>query len=154
MTSSNMGRRYIEEALGRTELVRFARERGRWSTVVREAQESVELFLKGALRLVAIEPARTHDAADLLRREAARFPDWFRSELDHLASISTEMAGDRGLAFYGDERQALGPQELFDEEDAARAVSNLDYVAGPAARLLDEHAGQQGAANTLDDSSS
>jgi HEPN domain-containing protein len=110
--------------------------------------------LKGALRLVAIEPARTHDVADLLRREAARFPDWFRSELDHLASISTEMAGDRGLAFYGDERQALGPQELFDEEDAARAVSNLDYVAGPAARLLDEHAGQQGAANTLDDSSS
>ncbi len=150
MTSTHMGRRYIEEAMGRTELVRIANERGRWSTVVREAQESVELFLKGALRLVAVEPARTHDVADLLRRESARFPDWLRSEIDHLASISTEMAGDRGLAFYGDERQALGPQELFDEQDAARAVSNLEYVAGLAARLLAEHAGHQRAAGPLD----
>ena len=142
MTSAHMGRRYIEEALGRMELVRLAKERRRWSTVIREAQESAELFLKGALRLVAVEPAHTHDVADLLRRESARFPTWLLSEIDHLASISTEMAGDRGLAFYGDERQALGPQELFDEDDAARAMSNLEYVAALAARLLAEHAGE------------
>ena len=73
MTSAHMGRRYIEEALGRMELVRMAKERRRWSTVIREAQESAELFLKGALRLVAVEPAHTHDVADLLRRESARF---------------------------------------------------------------------------------
>jgi HEPN domain-containing protein len=139
MTSTNMGRHYIEEALGRTDLVRLAHERRRWSTVVREAQEAVELLLKGALRLVAVEPARTHDVAELLRREAARFPAWMRNEIDHLAAISTEMAGDRGLAFYGDERQALGPQELFDESDASRAVSNLEYVAGLVTRLLTEH---------------
>lgn len=137
-----MGRRYIEEALGRVDLVRLAKERRRWSTVVREAQEAVELFLKGALRLVAVEPARTHDVADLLRRQAARFPEWLQSEIEHLASISTEMAGDRGLAFYGDERQSLAPQDLFDEEDAVRAVSNLDYVAGLATRLLSEHPGR------------
>ena len=53
-----MGRRYVEEAAGRVELVRLATDRGLWATVVREAQEAVELFLKGALRLVAIEPAR------------------------------------------------------------------------------------------------
>ncbi|HUE89897.1 MAG TPA: HEPN domain-containing protein [Vicinamibacterales bacterium] len=141
MTSTNMGRRYIEEALGRTDPVRLAHERGRWSTVVREAQEAVELLLllKGALRLVAVEPARTHDPAELLRREAARFPDWMRHEIDHLAAISTEMAGDRGLAFYGDERQALGPQELFDESDGSRAVGNLEYVAKLVTRLLAEH---------------
>ena len=57
MTTSHMGRRYIEEARGRVELVRFAWERGLWATVVREAQESVELSLKGALRLGAVEPA-------------------------------------------------------------------------------------------------
>ena len=138
MTSTGMGRQYIEEALGRVDLVRLAQERGRWSTVVREAQEAVELFLKGALRLVAVEPTRTHDVADLLRQQAARFPDWLRPEIEHLASISTEMAGDRGVAFYGDERMALAPQELFDDEDAARALANLDYVAGLAARLLSE----------------
>jgi HEPN domain-containing protein len=138
MTSARMGRRYIEEARGRVDLVRLAFERGLWATVVREAQESVELFLKGALRLVAVEPARTHDVAELLRRAANRFPEWFRAEIDHLASISTEMAGDRGIAFYGDERQSIGPQELFDQSDGARALDNLQYVGELCARLLRE----------------
>lgn len=132
-----MGRRYIDEARGRAELVQLAFERRRWATVVREAQEAVELFLKGALRLVAIEPARTHDVAEILRRAAERFPAWFRAELDHLASISSEMAGDRGIAFYGDERQSLGPQDLFDEKDARRALDNLEYVGTVCLRLLD-----------------
>jgi HEPN domain-containing protein len=132
-----MGRLYIEEAKGRVDLVRLAHERRRWSTVVRESQECVELFLKGALRLVAIEPLRTHDVSDLLRKETSRFPEWFRSEVERLASISTEMAGDRGNAFYGDERQLQGPQELFDEADANRALSNLDYVSGLVAKLAD-----------------
>lgn len=137
MTSVLMGRRYIEEARGRIDLVKLARERSLWATVVREAQECVELLLKGALRLVAIEPTRTHDVAELLRRESARFPEWFREETDHLASISTEMAGDRGIAFYGDERQSLGPQDLFDQKDAARALDHLEYTAGLVFRLLD-----------------
>ena len=137
MTSARMGRQYVEEARSRTELVRLALERELWSTVVREAQEAVELFLKGALRLVAVEPARTHDAAALLRREGGRFPDWFRAEVDRLATISTEMAGDRGIAFYGDERQGLGPRELFDREDAERAMRQLDHVAALCARLLE-----------------
>ena len=93
MTNARMGRRYIEEAGSRVELVRLAVERGLWATVVREAQECVELFLKGALRIVAVEPTRTHDVAELLRREAARFPDWGgrRSEFPrygHLDSIN------------------------------------------------------------------
>lgn len=138
MTTSQMGRRYMEEARGRVELVRLAFERALWATVVREAQECVELFLKGALRLVAIEPTRTHDVAELLRRESERFPGWFRSEIDHLASISTELAGDRGVAFYGDERQALGPQDLFDQDDASRALGHLEYVSGLCLRLLDQ----------------
>jgi HEPN domain-containing protein len=142
MTNSHMGRRYIEEASGRLNLVRFAVEQGLWATAVREAQECVELFLKGALRLMAIEPARQHDVADLLRRGADRFPEWFGNQVDYLASISTEMAGDRGIAFYGDERQELGPQDLFHESDARRALMNAEYVAGTCSRLLAESPGQ------------
>ena len=141
MTSTRMGRRYIEEAGSRVELVRLAVERELWATVVRETQECVELFLKGALRVVAVEPTRTHDVGEVLRREAARFPDWFRTQVDHLASISTEMAGDRGIAFYGDERQDIGPQDLFDRSDAERAVRNLEYVEGLCTRLLAVHDG-------------
>ena len=138
MTSARMGRLYIEEARGRMDLVRLAVDKGLWATAVREAQESVELFLKGALRLVGVEPAHSHDVAGLLRREAGRFPDWLRSQVEHLAAISTEMAGDRGIAFYGDERQELGPQELFDEHDAHRAMRNLEFISGLCERLLAE----------------
>ena len=123
--------------------VHLALERGMWAATVREAQECVELLLKGALRLVAVEPARTHDVAAALRSEAVRFPEWFRSSIDALATISTKLAGDRGLAFYGDEDRELGPQELFDEEDARRAVRSVEFVAELCGRLLsDVRAGQ------------
>ena len=138
MTSSRMGRQYIEEARGRTALVRLALERGMWAATVREAQECVELFLKGALRIVAVEPARTHDVAAALQSEAARFPEWFLPSIDALATISTQLAGDRGMAFYGDEQRELGPQELFDEEAARRAVRNVEFVAELCGRLLSE----------------
>ena len=138
MTSSRMGRQYIEEARGRMALVHLALERGMWAATVREAQACVELFLKGALRIVAVEPARTHDVAAALRSEAARFPEWFRSSIDELATISTKLAGDRGPAFYGDEQRELGPQELFDEADARRAVRDVELAAELCVRLLSE----------------
>jgi HEPN domain-containing protein len=138
LTTGRLGRLYVNEAQGRVVLVRVALEKGLWAATVREAQECVELFLKGALRLVAVEPARTHDVAEVLRREAGRFPAWFRSAVDQLATISTEMAGDRGIAFYGDEREELGPQELFDDKDARRAMRNLEFVAEICMRLVSE----------------
>lgn len=78
-----------------------------------------------------------------MRSEAARFPEWFRLSIHALATISTQLAGDRGVAFYGDERQELGPQELFDAEDARRAVRNVEFVAELSGRLLSETQGDQ-----------
>src|SRR5712691_316180 len=138
MTSSRMGRQYIEEAQGLMALVRLALEQRMWAATVHKSQQCVELFLRGALRLVAVEPARTHDVAAALRSEAARFPEWFRSSIEALATISTKLAGDRGPAFYGDEQRELGPQELFDEEAARRAVRDAEFVAELCGRLLSE----------------
>jgi hypothetical protein len=56
--------------------------------------------------------------------------------VDRLAVISEEMAGDRGLAFYGDENEEKGPQELFDETDAKRAMENMEFVALVCGKLL------------------
>jgi hypothetical protein len=39
------------------------------------------------------------------------------------------------VAFYGDERQELGPQDLFAEDDARRAMQNLEFVADLCGRL-------------------
>jgi hypothetical protein len=41
-----------------------------------------------------------------------------------------------GVAFYGDERQEIGPQELFEESDAVRAIQNVEFVAKLCGRLL------------------
>jgi HEPN domain-containing protein len=88
----------VDEARGRVALVQVAIEKGLWAATVREAQECVELFLKGALRLVAVEPARTHDVAEVLRREVNRFPEWFRSAVDH---GPTAVAFARPASFMG-----------------------------------------------------
>ena len=143
MTSSRMGRQYIEEARGRVALVHLALEHGMSAATVHKAQECVELFLMGALRLVAVTPARTHDVGVALRAEAVRFPEWFRSSIDALATISTQLAGDRGPAFYGDEELKLGPQELFDEEAARLAMRDVEFVADLCGRLLSELQTQQ-----------
>ncbi len=138
MTTPRMGAQYIEEATYRRSLVEAAFGSGRWATVVREAQECVELFLKGALRLAAVEPARVHDVGDMLRQEAQRFPPWFTAEVERLAAISTRMTEDRGAAFYGDENAELGPQQLFNESDAEEARRELTTVATACERLAAE----------------
>ena len=133
-----MGRQYIEEARGLMALVSLALERGMWAATVHKSQQCVELFLRGALQLVAVEPASTHDVAAALRSAAIRFPEWFRPSIDALATISMQLAGDRALAFYGDEQRELGPQEFFDEDAARRAVGREEFVAQLCGRLLSE----------------
>jgi hypothetical protein len=48
------------------------------------------------------------------------------------------MADDRGIAFYGDERQQRGPPELFDDKDARRAVAELEFAAELCERIRSE----------------
>lgn len=87
---------------------------------------------------MGVEPARTHDVAEILIRESHRFPTWFGALIARMAAISTEMGHDRALAFYGDERQQKGPRELFGEADAKRAREDMHQVAEWCARLLTE----------------
>ena len=80
MTTAQMGRRYIDEARGRVELVRLAFARALWATVVRDAQECVELFLKvryGWRRSSRRAPTTSPSACAGKRNDspAGRFPD-------------------------------------------------------------------------------
>lgn len=135
MTNHVMSENYLRQALTRLRALELYSELEDWPTLVREAQEAVELALKAALRLAAIEPARTHDVAEVLRRNAGRFPDWFAGEIPHLATISTALAGQRGPAFYGDERLGVPAGDLFDREDGQRAKEQAEYVCELCARL-------------------
>ncbi|MFZ5470661.1 MAG: HEPN domain-containing protein [Myxococcota bacterium] len=131
-----MARHYLAQAEARLKLVQLAKSEGHWAVTVREAQECVELLLKAALRHVGLEVTRTHDVAEPLRRIRDRFPEWFAAEVDHLASISSELAGDRGISFYGDERQGIPAEQLFGQPDAERAAEQLGFVHGLCRRLI------------------
>jgi len=137
MTNERLARGYFEEAEGRLRHLDALLLEKRFATVVRQAQEVVELLLKAALRLVGIEPARTHDVSQIIHQNAGRFPDWFRASIEELSRISTELAQDRGPSFYGDEVRGIPPDELFHEADARTALERARFVFGFCQRLLE-----------------
>lgn len=136
MINDAMARGYFRQADGRRRLISEAFNMGHFDTTVREAQECVELLLKAALRLVGIEPAHTHDVGDMLRAERTRFPQWFTAEIDRLALISSELAGSRGPAFYGDESHLIPPSDIFDRAQAERALEQAEFVYQLCRRLF------------------
>lgn len=97
-----------------------------WADVVREAQEIVELALKGLLRHAGVEPPRIHDVADVLRAERTRLPAGVTPHLDRLADISRALRRDRELAFYGAED--LTPSDFYKEADARTARESARFV--------------------------
>jgi len=90
-----------------------------WADVVREAQEVVELALKGLLRAAGIDAPRIHDVSDVLIAERAQLPAPVRGDVERLAAISRDLRRDRELAFYG--ADDLTPSSFYGEADADRA---------------------------------
>lgn len=138
MENSVMAKNYFEEGNRRCEIVETLFGRGHWPTTVREAQEAVELLLKGALRLVGIEVPKTHDVAEMLRGEQKRFPPSFRRRVPRLAKISVELAKWRGPSFYGDEERNIPPGDLFDEKKALRALRGMRFVLRSCKQLFEK----------------
>lgn len=131
-----MARGYLARAIVRADALHVYRAASAWPDVVREAQEAVELFLKAALRAAGVEPARTHDPAEILRANVDRFPPWFADRVPDLAAVSSELVGHRGIAFYGDERRGIPPDLLFGREDAERALEQVSFVRSLCERLV------------------
>ena len=128
MTSRKIARDYLEKVEVRLEALRLYLDRSRYDDVVREAQEAVELLVKGALRFVGLDPPRRHDAAPVLLQHLDRFPPAWRAEAAAIAEVSEQLFAERGHAFYGDESDLVPPSELFERaeaEEAIRAVERL-----------------------------
>jgi len=128
----------LRQAEERLKHAREALDSGNYPYVVRQSQEAVELSLKGALRLAGIEPPKWHDVGPLLRRERARFPQWFQELVDDLASISRSLRKERELAMYGDEEIGVPPEELYTRKDATQALEDALRVVEVVKRLLNE----------------
>ena len=119
MRNRDLANDYVSRAAIRLEALDVLFKHRSWADVVREAQEVVELALKGLLRAHGIEPPRIHDVSEVLLAEQDRLPETLRSEVAALAAVSRELRRDRELAFYGAED--LTPSGFYSTEDAVRA---------------------------------
>lgn len=91
-----------------------------WADVIREAQETVELALKGLLRAHGVLPPRVHDVSAILLEERDRLPTALDEHLAELGAASKELRRDRELAFYGSED--LVPGDFYSRGDAEGAL--------------------------------
>ncbi len=124
----------MEDSLGRDwivqaqEYLRMAREAvriGMLAIAVRQAQTSVELSLKAALRWSGIDHPREHDVSDAIRAEIERFPPWFREAMDTALPLSSELVRQRQIALYGLEREGKPPSKVFTDPAAVQRFVSL-----------------------------
>ena len=135
MTKSELARAYLEKASKRRRVLEVLKEEQAWSDVVREAQELVELALKGMLREVAIDPPKWHDVGPILTEQAQRFPEAIRALLPELARISHWLRKEREFAFYGD--VDFIPTEQYSAQDADRAITDALFAFEAARHLIE-----------------
>ena len=134
MTVDELARAYVTKASKRRRALEVLLEEEAYSDVVREAQELVELALKGMLRFVGIDPPKWHDVGPILKEQERLFPEWIKGHLGQLADISRWLRKEREFAFYGD--VDFIPTEEYAREDAERAIQDALFVLDKAQRLL------------------
>jgi HEPN domain-containing protein len=100
MTNTALAKSFLEKAIKRMLVFPVLMGVDDFSDVVREAQETVELALKGMLRQVGIEPPKWHDVGPALLEFKDRFPDSVKNDLPRLAEISAWLREERELSFY------------------------------------------------------
>jgi len=131
----------LDEANVRLEAAKIFLERERYSYVVRQSQECVELSLKSLLRVAGIEYPKQHEVSDLLLEKRELYPAWLAEELGKVSRISKELMRKRMPSMYGEETLGQPPRSLFGREDAESAVRSAEYVFNLAERLLSEWRG-------------
>ncbi len=126
MTTDSLAKSYLVKAEKRLKILDVLFRDKAYSDVVREAQEIVELALKGLLRHVGIEPPKWHDVSSVLRENKKLLPSRALKELDRMTKISKRLRKERELSFYGDED--FIPTEEYDTADARDAIRDAKFV--------------------------
>lgn len=126
MTNLSLAQSYLLKAGKRLRILPVLVDESAYSDVVREAQEIVELALKGMLRHAGIEPPKWHDVGSILKQYSSRFPDSVAQHVPRLAEISAWLRKEREFSFYGD--IDFIPTEQYSREDAIRALKDAEFT--------------------------
>ncbi|MEM1556588.1 MAG: HEPN domain-containing protein [Candidatus Bathyarchaeia archaeon] len=144
MNNIDMARSYLRQAKERIRHAEEALREGNYAFTIRQCQETVELALKGALRLMAIEPPKWHDVGPVIKRHRDLFPKWFNARIDEIASISRRLRREREPSMYGDEETGTPPDQLYSLMDAEEALLSAKTVLELCIRLFGEYEGAVG----------
>lgn len=126
MTTDELARDYFRRARVRRRVLDLLFAAGEHADVVREAQELIELAMKGMLRWAGIDPPRWHDVGAVLFEHRDRLPLALTSMLDDLVKVSARLRKEREMAFYGE--IDLVPGKSYDVDDARAALAAADLV--------------------------
>lgn len=138
MKNDELTTAYLKKAKVRLEALSFYRERGAYSDVVREAQELVELLLKGVLRAIGVEVPKVHDVSRALENNRDLLPTDLVTGLDEIKRISKRLRKERELAFYGAED--FVPTEEYDLNDADLAIKEAEFIYKIVSKSFQENA--------------
>lgn len=124
MKNTDIAKAYIKDAMIILEESEESLKKGHYHRTIRKCQESVELALKGLLRLKGIEFPKSHIIGEVLIEE-------LKGELDidflqKAADISDQLAIDREPSFYGSDHSPA--EDLFHEDDAKDVLTNSSFV--------------------------
>jgi len=134
MTNSSLAKSYLKKASSRLKTLPILKEDQAYSDVIREAQEIVELALKGMLRQIGIEPPKWHDVGILLIEHRDRFARAASRRIPRLAKASKWLRKERELSFYGD--LDFIPTEEYSLADANKAIREAQFAVDTARLVI------------------
>lgn len=141
MNMKTLAESYLEKATKRLRVLEILLDEEAFSDVVREAQELVELALKGMLRYVGVDPPKWHDVGPIIAEHHNLLPEAIQGAITRLQEISKRLRREREFAFYGD--IDFIPTEEYTRQDALRAIEDARFVLDNA-RLLIKSSSQTG----------
>jgi len=131
MTNYDRAKVLIEDAHIYRKDAENAFKEGGWNRTIRRAQEAVELYLKGILKLMNVEFPKVHDVGRFfiaeLEKKGKKLP---KETSDKIVEISSMLAEKRAPAFYREEE--------YSEEDARQAIEGMRFIFQITEKLLKE----------------
>jgi HEPN domain-containing protein len=135
-TQLALARSDIEKAQKRLKVLSLLLQEDGYSDVVREAQELVELALKGILFQAGIDPPKQHDIGLFFKERRDRLPLPAAREANRLAAISKRLGRERNASFYGD--QDCIPAQEYNRQDAEQAMDDANFAFQLAKEVISE----------------
>ncbi|MEW6523678.1 MAG: HEPN domain-containing protein [Bacillota bacterium] len=134
MNNVTLAKSYLEKAKVRLKVLHLLMQEEAYSDVIREAQEAVELALKGMLRHIGVEPPKQHDVGYLLLEYSHKLPAEIVPNLQAIVSISRWLRKEREFSFYGD--VDFIPTLEYTRPDGERACRDLETVLKAAEKTV------------------